>query len=88
MRDFLDMVARIAVYAGTVGATVILLAAVSASVIFGTFGTGGFTADTLPDHTPWLGIAIALTIWLALQWGVLRLHRMLISALDRFALRH
>lgn len=87
MRDFFDFVGRIVIYVGTACVTIALFTVFALFIIVGTMGTGPFTSDPPREHIDWLPILIALMIWLALQWGILRLHRLLISALERFALR-
>lgn len=87
MRDFFEIVAPVVIYVGAVVVSIALFSVFAFFMIIATMGTGPLTSDPPPEHIAWLPILIALIIWLALQWGVLRLHRLLISALDRFALR-
>jgi hypothetical protein len=87
MRDFFDFVGRIVIYVGTLCVTFALFSVFAFFMIIATRGTGPLTSHPPPEHIAWLPILIGLIIWSALQWGILRLHRLLISALDRFALR-
>jgi hypothetical protein len=51
-------------------------------IVVGLLGTGGFTADPLPDHPNWLAAAVVLLIALALESFVLWTWRRLVRAVD------
>lgn len=87
MPPLADFVARGATYLLTACATILIAAFFAFAILVGFGGTGGFTSTPPPDRPAWLGIMLCVGIWAVLQWGVLRLHRILLSALDRVSIR-
>lgn len=52
------------------------------TIYFGIAGTGGFTADPLPDHVPWLNLVIVGAIGAALECLILWVWRALTRRID------
>jgi hypothetical protein len=78
-----ELVVRGAVYAFTGIATLILLGLFGFAALIAVGGTGGFTSSPPPEHPAWIGLAVVLCLWAALQWCVIRLQRYLLAVLDR-----
>lgn len=78
----LELLLRGAVYAVTGIATLALVGIFGFAALIAVGGTGGFTSSPPPEHPAWLGLAVAVCLWVLLQWALIRLHRYLLARLD------
>lgn len=83
MSNVADLIARGAVHIiiSILCALVIVFVAIGSVIAIG--GTGGFTSTPAPDDPAWGGLFILIGVGTTMLWGLIRLRRLLISALDR-----
>ena len=79
----LELLLRGSVYALTGVVTLLLVGVFGFASLIAIGGTGGFTSGPPPEHPAWFGLAIAIGLWVILQWGLIRLQGYLLRLLDR-----
>jgi len=79
----LELLHRGTVYAVTGIMTLLLVAVCGFASLIAIGGTGGFTSSPPPEHPAWFGLAIAIGLWISLQWGLIRLQHYLLRLIDR-----
>ena len=79
----LELLLRGLVYAFTALMTLLLFGLFGFAALIAIGGTGGLTSSPPPEHPAWVGLAITIYLWAVLEWCIVRLHRILLSVLDR-----